>query len=417
MIYPITVCGRGGGVNNEIVTSVSLGSGGAGAKNLVDGWSLPEPQGTWSIGTVSKMLLGQLATGADHIVELTARPFVNRPFVKHQTIRATIGGIAIADIQIDSPGILGLRIPAALLAEGVPVILTLHHRFAARPCDSLVTRDNRWIAVQYERLRVFRMEHDPSWSEAGAAHRPFLTPAPASPPSATAPPNSSLAQSIERRLGLTPAQLLTRFESVGDNCEFGLVQRRGGAEPLGLLRFSATPLPKLLRGLENGFEGLGAPEAIEPQLHGTRHPREYMIREHAYELVYHTFHYENEFTPDAIRRQEARRLSFLRRKFLEDLELGAKILVCKRQPTLSEAEVLPLLAALGQRGPNTLLWVTEADAGHEPGSVEIVTDRLMKAYIDRFAPGENAHELSLDCWLQICANAYSIWPERHRAEN
>jgi hypothetical protein len=30
---------------------------------------------------------------------------------------------------------------------------------------------------------------------------------------------------------------------------------------------------------------------------------------------------------------------------------------------------------------------------------------LMKGYIDRFAPDHNAHDLSVDGWLRVCANA------------
>lgn len=30
---------------------------------------------------------------------------------------------------------------------------------------------------------------------------------------------------------------------------------------------------------------------------------------------------------------------------------------------------------------------------------------LLKGYIDRFAPEENAHDFSFDGWLQVCANA------------
>ena len=33
-------------------------------------------------------------------------------------------------------------------------------------------------------------------------------------------------------------EMLLEFESLGDNCEFGLVQRHFGAEPISLLRFA-----------------------------------------------------------------------------------------------------------------------------------------------------------------------------------
>jgi hypothetical protein len=34
-----------------------------------------------------------------------------------------------------------------------------------------------------------------------------------------------------------------------------------------------------------------------------------------------------------------------------------------------------------------------------------MTAGLLKGYIDRFAPGENAHALSLDCWITLCRNS------------
>jgi hypothetical protein len=33
---------------------------------------------------------------------------------------------------------------------------------------------------------------------------------------------------------------------------------------------------------------------------------------------------------------------------------------------------------------------------------------LLKGYIDRFAPGENAHALSLECWTALCRNALAL---------
>ncbi len=42
---------------------------------------------------------------------------------------------------------------------------------------------------------------------------------------------------------ITLQDLMLQFESLGQNCEFGLVQRRAGADPLGLLRFDSAPCP------------------------------------------------------------------------------------------------------------------------------------------------------------------------------
>ena len=52
-------------------------------------------------------------------------------------------------------------------------------------------------------------------------------------------------------------ELMLAFESLGENCDFGLVQRHAGAEPLGIYRFSGTNLYQLLSTLNNEFEGVG----------------------------------------------------------------------------------------------------------------------------------------------------------------
>jgi hypothetical protein len=75
---------------------------------------------------------------------------------------------------------------------------------------------------------------------------------------------------------------------------------------------------------------------------------------------------------------------------------------------LPEEEVMPLAAALRRFGPNTLLFVTLADAAHPSGTVEQRMPGFLVGYIDRFAPSEDAHDLLFDDWLQICRNARAI---------
>jgi len=95
-------------------------------------------------------------------------------------------------------------------------------------------------------------------------------------------------------------------------------------------------------------------------------------------------------------------------RLLDELEDGSKIFVyCGMRP-LPRVLMLRLLAALHEYGPCTLLWVEVQDAKHRAGTVETVGDGLLKGYIDRFAPGDNAHDLSLDCWITLCRNALAI---------
>jgi hypothetical protein len=186
------------------------------------------------------------------------------------------------------------------------------------------------------------------------------------------------------------------------------MQRRCGAEPLSLLRFANTLLPSLLRGLDVGFEGLGERDDLTFRLEGRMKP-EYIIQEQRYGLVYHTFRYRGEIDEAKFVTSEASRLKFLVRKFVEDLQGGDKILVCKRNAPLREEEILPVVAGVNVYGPNTVLWVVPADREHPPGSVHWVMPGLIQGYIDRFAPNENAHDLSLEIWLELCVNAFELW--------
>jgi hypothetical protein len=38
----------------------------------------------------------------------------------------------------------------------------------------------------------------------------------------------------------------------------------------------------------------------------------------------------------------------------------------------------------------------------------MLSDGLLKGYIDRFAPGDNAHDLSLNCWIELCRKALAM---------
>jgi hypothetical protein len=74
--------------------------------------------------------------------------------------------------------------------------------------------------------------------------------------------------------------------------------------------------------------------------------------------------------------------------------------------------IMRLVEALRVYGPAELLWVTLHDSEHPPGTVEAVAPGLLKGYIDRFAPGENAHALSLECWIALCRNALALQHSR-----
>lgn len=218
----------------------------------------------------------------------------------------------------------------------------------------------------------------------------------------------------EGRLPKSPNNtLIERFLSLGDNCEFGLVQRYCGGQTIGLFNFAETTIQSLVGALETRLSDLFVPGAVSINPEG----QEYILRVSgsaiSYHLAYHTMVMAGRKTPEEVREQEVRRLAFLARKFIEDLEDAEKIFVYKSDVPVSVSEIKELSTALRKYGPNTLLWVTLQKPGHPAGSVEVLEERILRGYIDRFGftPHYNGGDASIDAWLEICANAYRLWVE------
>jgi hypothetical protein len=199
-------------------------------------------------------------------------------------------------------------------------------------------------------------------------------------------------------------ELVLRFESIGDNCELGLVQRRAGSEPLGLLRFAGAPLRAVLRGLSTRFEGIDDPRHIRIQ----EENGEYMVKLTKYDFYYHAHVAVGDMTPEAIHRQQCRTVGFLARKLIEDLENPTKILVFRQNEPVSAGDLLDLRIALSAYGPTILLWVQEACPGHPPGTVEVADERLMVGYVRRLAARENVPNLDFESWMTVLRRAYAL---------
>jgi hypothetical protein len=214
---------------------------------------------------------------------------------------------------------------------------------------------------------------------------------------------------------LDDSELVLHFESIGDNCELGLVQRRVGSEPLGLLRFAGAPLRAVLRGLSARLEGIDDPRHIRIQ----EENGEYMVKLTKYDFYYHAHVAVGDMTAEAIHRQQCRTAGFLARKLIDDLENPTKILVFRQNEPVSASDLIDLRIALSAYGPSILLWVQEACPGHPPGTVDVADDRLLVGYVRRLAVRENVPDLDLDSWMMVLRRAYALSrlpaPERFAA--
>jgi hypothetical protein len=355
----------------ERILTLTFGKDGNEFNHLGNGWSGDEPGSRWMLGQGSELWLEHPGQGHDLILDMDIGVMPGPDGAAPQRLVIGARNKGIAQIGVSLGGAIGFHIPAALVAEPGPVRLLFIHPDFRRPLDLGSGTDDRQLSFSVRSLRLSRVLARPA-------------PAPGAP--------------------LPVEQMIMGFESLGDNCEFGLVQRRMGAEPLGLLRFSYVELPLLLRGLRSGFDGLGDANTTEVAVEGS--DREFVVRESVYGMTYHTFQYEHQMSLETVRQQQATRLNFLRRKLMEDIGTGEKIFVLKRSPPLRPEEVLPIYAILNELGRNWLLWMVPSDAAHPSGTMETLLPGLLRGYVDRFAQPENAHELSLEAWTAVCEAAW-----------
>ncbi len=197
-------------------------------------------------------------------------------------------------------------------------------------------------------------------------------------------------------------ELIQQFESLGDNCEFELVQRFVGAEPLGFFRFNYAGLPMLMRMLETEFGDIDCPEDIE-LVRASPADTELIVQNRRYGYRYHTFCHDPD--PAEARERQLKVIPFLRDKLLRDLREGEKIFVCKGTRSIEEAAALARI--MRRYGPNTLLWITPEDEDNPRGSVRVREAGLMQGFMDRLAPPRDAYDLS-PAWLTVCRNAHAL---------
>ena len=305
-------------------------------------------------------------------------------------------GLASALVRSGTPDAAEPVLQAA--AERFPKDTRIAHDFAHLATDR---RDWTTALMRWERLHAL----DPSSTTAyhrigearwGATLDTLLE----------APPT---IERFQRREGadidgvLSESDLIMQFESLGENCEFGLVQRYFNAEPLGLLRFAATSPTMLLEALKTRFEGVGEPEYTTL----TANPGEYVTGDRRYGMASHTFINPRSVAAEALFPKQCKRLTFLRNKLLNDLASGEKTFVVLATADPSEDTARELHAVLRSYGPARLLFVRAHVAGHEAGSLDVAEDGLMFGYLDRYGrSGGEGWNISNPVWLTLCRKAY-----------
>jgi predicted Zn-dependent protease len=221
------------------------------------------------------------------------------------------------------------------------------------------------------------------------------------------PNEETITKPVIEKNQVMPKDIFSQFESLGEHCEFGLVQREYGLEPISLFRWVSISLSSVTLALEEGLTDFGNPKNVSLKAHAVG--SEYMVRDSLYRFGMHTFVKEGSIPEEVFFSQQCRRLRFLARKLVEDLQNGERIFVHFRTEKAPLQQVLRLHQVLRRYGNTKLLYVQLTDSQHAPGTVTLVREGLMIGYIDRFGKvPPSGWDIAFDTWLTICRGAIAI---------
>lgn len=203
---------------------------------------------------------------------------------------------------------------------------------------------------------------------------------------------------------LNTKDIFDSFMSVGDNCEFGLIQRHFGSEPLDLLRWMTVPVDPLCELFRTKFERFGDADSVDLEDHGG----EYVIHERNYDLFGHSFVRVSDAEYEQFLLEIRKRFRFLKRKMLDDIDEGARVLVYKSNNPLASDKIVELFRSVQSVTKCPLLVVQAATSAHEVGKVARSPDGPLVGFVERFAPYDGAFDISPPSWLAVAWETLDI---------
>lgn len=213
-----------------------------------------------------------------------------------------------------------------------------------------------------------------------------------------ADPDNLLMIEANAKEGYSLRAIYPQFEPVGCNCEFGMVQRHHGVEPLSLFRWTAIRPENLTRLLESRLEGYD-----DPAIYALQEPngREYILHDSVFDTKSHTGTNSGDLAPEEFLDRVVRRQGFLKRKFLQDAAEGKKVFVYKANRPLTAEEIEDVDCRLVDLGVRHRLYVMFDPDASKGGTFEMREDGRMIGYISRIMP-----DTVFDEWDRIVVAAY-----------
>jgi hypothetical protein len=208
-----------------------------------------------------------------------------------------------------------------------------------------------------------------------------------------------------------------RFESLGDNCEFGFALLRLGGTRSSLFNWTYMSAQSLLALLSADFQDFYCLENLMPA-HGN------MAVETRYEIGWHTEMFSEQVAggfrfiqTDAERvttfQSELSKRLYLRDVFLAHLRRGGMIYVIKSNLGIPAAILDGIeleLDRLAQGAAFTLLELRVATHAAQPGVVGREAARRLLGWVSRFAAYDTADDLAEDDYRRILPLALELAP-------
>jgi hypothetical protein len=398
---------------------------------LQDGWMVDEEGQAWTASTnASRLKLPAPPLPGPYRLTIALAPLRIRNVRGNQLLSIVAAGHVLGQFVLEGETILSVPLPEELITQGGELDLVLLTPGAVRLNEFAAGRDAPALGFIVDSIAIERLPPELHSLAVLRSDDPLV----ANPASRSAQfldlPLPELETAILAETGKTAAELMVGFESLGDNCGFGLAQRKAGVEVLNLLRFANTPLVALARGLEDQFGAARRRDEITLALNIVGDPREFMLSIACYGIRWHTMLYETDATLEDIREPQMAKLVYLQRRFLEGLRTGRKTYVLIRseprkvpvvapfygdaggyeEPVapLSVAEILPIFIEMNRTGHNSLMYVVPSAPGKPSGMVEWVAPGLMRGYIGSLYISADADQRDHVEWLRVTANAYLL---------
>jgi tetratricopeptide (TPR) repeat protein len=209
----------------------------------------------------------------------------------------------------------------------------------------------------------------------------------------------TIQRAVERFTGMPIRAFIMGFETLGNSCEFGFVQRYCGAEPLGLMRFAGMSAADMARGISTEFAGIGK--------HLSAHGDEgWDITDEDYRMTYHTFRPLTE-PAETLLKSEPRRLRFLANKLLRDIDDGEKtFLLWKTFIGISQAEAQPVIDAVHARNPRANVVFITPDSPF--GYAEPLAPGLYRGHHRALSHAAEQGVPDMQGWLEMLVNVWAL---------